>query len=449
MFPAFSVLGASRLLVLALPAGVVGAQHYTAVHAFYQVVLAILVVLAAHWLHRRHSSATYLSPFWALVIGFAGAVLIQLLDRGRLLATAPLVDADPQGVLTFLPAYMIGLLVAFTLVVGSRSLLATVFAAGGLLLIGIGLRAAMGSLAPSGFVMHPLVARLLGVALPALLAWWLKRRPRPTSYLDQWLQVGDSFPDLGGAASTDIYRRDEQLLLGEAFPALMNTVLLKTDLWDEARNTRILQWAAQQGAQVHGIDISLPTVIMARREFQRLGLTCRVVVADVRAIPYRDRSFNGVYSMGTVEHFAETQQAVNEIGRVSTQEGHVVLGVPNARDPFLRPVLVGMLQALGLYDYGDEKCYSHTELARICRSAGLQVKARSGILLQPGWLRMMDLVLHTQEAKLPVLAPLVRWMFKPFAAAYMRFHWLRRHGYLIAAIAQPVDTAIPHPTVDR
>ncbi len=436
-FLLFSALGASRLLVLALPTGLMGTQHYTALHAFYQIILAVLVVFAINRVRRQRGAATYLGPGWAITISASLGTLIQIWDRGRIGTSSDLAIGDPQGVLSFLPAYMVGLLVALTLVVGGRSLITTAVASVGLVATGLGLRILLGNLATDGFVLHPLVLRTIGIALPTLLAWGLRRRQSTTDYLDQWIQVGEWFPDLGQAASTQIYRRDEQRLLGEFFPSPKGLTILKTDLWDEARNTRILQWLAGQGATVHGIDISLPTVIMARNEFRRLGVKANLLVADVRAIPYRDRCFDGVYSMGTVEHFPETQKAVREIGRVTDSNGKVVLGVPNARDPFLRPVLVGALQAFGLYHYGDEKSYSHSELGRICQAAGLQVEARNGILLQPGWLRMMDLALHTEKVKIPALPSLVRWLLIPFSAAYDRLPWLRSHGYLIAAIARP------------
>ena len=37
---------------------------------------------------------------------------------------------------------------------------------------------------------------------------------------------------------------------------------------------------------------------------------------DVRELPFCDASFDAIYSMGTIEHFAETERAVSEMARV-------------------------------------------------------------------------------------------------------------------------------------
>lgn len=123
-----------------------------------------------------------------------------------------------------------------------------------------------------------------------------------------WTGVGSDFPDLGGAASTRYYADNERRLFSEHFPALDGLVILKTDLWDEAKNTRILAWASQQGARAYGIDISEPIVIQARAAFD--GEPLHGAVGDVRNLPFRDASFDAIYSMGTIEHFDETEHAV-------------------------------------------------------------------------------------------------------------------------------------------
>lgn len=255
-----------------------------------------------------------------------------------------------------------------------------------------------------------------------------------------WHRVGDTFPDLGGAASTAIYREDEEALFREFLPPLEGLSVFKTDLWDEARNTRILCWAAEQGATAVGIDISPPVTLRAAAEFRARGRRLRAVVSDVRTIPWGDASFDAVYSMGTVEHFDETDAALCEIRRVLRPGGRAIVGVPNRLDPFLRPLLVAVLSAFGLYHYGYEKSYTRRRLRRMLEAAGFRVVGESGILFMPGWLRMLDLTLHSW-------APSLGWLTGPpvrlFGALRRRFPGLRRHGYLLATVVERSDSPGP------
>lgn len=251
-----------------------------------------------------------------------------------------------------------------------------------------------------------------------------------SGYQHFWHHVGEVFPDLGGAASTAHYRESEERLIARYLP-LRDTRLLKTDLWDEARNTRILQWAAGEGAEVFGIDISGPTLADAKREFT--AATLHAAVADVRHMPFADGSMTAVYSMGTVEHFDDTDRALREIHRVLAPGGRAIIGVPNRHDPFLRPALVWVMQKFGWYHYGFEKSYTRTRFAAMLREAGFTIVAETGLLFIPGWLRMADLLGHTRCRPLTrVTAPLVRL----FAGIERRCPSVRRHGYLLAIVCE-------------
>ncbi len=123
----------------------------------------------------------------------------------------------------------------------------------------------------------------------------------PAAYREFWAGVGERFPDLGGAVSTQYYADNERRLFTEHFPTLEGLRILKTDLWDEAKNTRILAWASRQGARAYGVDISPPIVTQARAAFdEHPRAALRGAVGDVRALPFRDDSFDAIYSMGTI-----------------------------------------------------------------------------------------------------------------------------------------------------
>jgi len=252
-----------------------------------------------------------------------------------------------------------------------------------------------------------------------------------SGYRAFWHGVGERFPDLGGAASTQYYADNERRLFTEHFPPLEGLKILKTDLWDEARNTRILAWAGEQGAHAYGVDISAPTVRLARAAFEAGPRALHGVVGDVRDLPFSDGSVDAVYSMGTIEHFDETERAVAEIARVLRPGGRAIVGVPNRHDPFLRPLLATVMQAVGAYGYGYEKSYSRRALRRMLEDAGLEVVAETAILFMPGGLRMLDLACHTWCRP---LAAVTGALVRPFAYLDRHVPAVRRHGYLLATV---------------
>jgi exosortase/archaeosortase family protein len=107
--PLFIGLGIVRLLVVALPDVVASPLFF--VHAFYQLLLAAVVVyLAALWRHGGraalgHASLGILAG--VLVVNLLGPLLTPVLISG---AGAPL--DDPQGAIAFLPAFQVGLYLA-------------------------------------------------------------------------------------------------------------------------------------------------------------------------------------------------------------------------------------------------------------------------------------------------------------------------------------------------
>jgi SAM-dependent methyltransferase len=260
------------------------------------------------------------------------------------------------------------------------------------------------------------------------------------AYQRFWARVGERFPDLGGAASTRYYAANEERLFAEHIAPLDGLRVLKTDLWDEAKNTRILAWAAHHGVHPFGIDISEPTARQARAAFTGAPSQLRAAAADVRALPFLDASFDAIYSMGTIEHFDETELAVREMARVLKPGGRAIIGVPNRHDPFLRPLMATGMQWLGLYAYGYEKSYSRRALREMLQRAGLAVTAETAILFIPGALRILDLACHSWCRPLSVLTAA---MVAPFVWLDRHVSWVRQHGYLLATVAVK-----PRPSTD-
>ena len=53
------------------------------------------------------------------------------------------------------------------------------------------------------------------------------------------------------------------------------------------------------------------------------------IIGDARYLPFKDNSFDLVYSLGVVEHFPETLKAIKEQSRVVKKDGKILLTVPH------------------------------------------------------------------------------------------------------------------------
>lgn len=109
--PLFVALGVVRLLLVALPGFV--ASPLVFVHAFYQLLLAaVVVMIAALWRHGGRTAARY-----ALAGAIVGVLFVALLGPFYTRAITypagtPL--SDPQGAIAILPAFQIGLYLAMS-----------------------------------------------------------------------------------------------------------------------------------------------------------------------------------------------------------------------------------------------------------------------------------------------------------------------------------------------
>ncbi len=77
-----------------------------------------------------------------------------------------------------------------------------------------------------------------------------------------------------------------------------------------------VRWARAKPALLAGIDITERAVGYTRRRFELAGLRPALARGDAESLPYRDGTFDLVYSWGVIHHSPETEQAVREIHRV-------------------------------------------------------------------------------------------------------------------------------------
>ncbi len=89
--------------------------------------------------------------------------------------------------------------------------------------------------------------------------------------------------------------------------------------------------AARKGYEPVGIDPSLGAVLAARRVAAQLGVNCRHVVGDARFLPFKDETFDTVFSYSVLQHFSkeDASATLTGAGRVLKPGGICMIQMPN------------------------------------------------------------------------------------------------------------------------
>lgn len=89
--------------------------------------------------------------------------------------------------------------------------------------------------------------------------------------------------------------------------------------------------AAKRGFEVVGLDPSLGALMAARRVSRSLKINARYVCGDARFLPFRDRSFDAVFSYSVLQHLSEADVEVTlqDVARVLRPGGVSLIQMPN------------------------------------------------------------------------------------------------------------------------
>ncbi len=123
-------------------------------------------------------------------------------------------------------------------------------------------------------------------------------------------------------------------LLRRWLPAKRGGRILKTDLFDEVTGAGLVPLLSASFDHVAAIDISAALVGMVRARFPKL----EAETADVRALPFRDGTFDAVLSNSTLDHFsarADIDTALGELHRVTRRGGTLLVTFDNPVNPVL------------------------------------------------------------------------------------------------------------------
>ena len=192
----FFALGVSRLLILAVPAAVIG-SYAVAIHAFSQTLVAVILIAVAAFrtagTGRRGAARGALAVALGAFAAFAAAPVLGAVVGGAVGGLQSLAGhaghafADDQGAWAILPAFQVGLFAALWIAVagGGRtsSWRRALVGVAGVVLVQAAFSVPVDELAHHyGFDPHVGLLRGWALALPAAAVWWLTR-PEPLRML--------------------------------------------------------------------------------------------------------------------------------------------------------------------------------------------------------------------------------------------------------------------------
>lgn len=175
------------------------------------------------------------------------------------------------------------------------------------------------------------------------------------------------------------------MLIERWLPATGLGRVLKSDLFDEFAGTGLHPWLRRRASQVVGVDVSPAIVWSVGSRYKDL----EAVVADVRALPFHDGSFDAVVSNSTLDHLSgpdDVATAIGELRRVLRPGGSLVLTLDNPVNPLVavRNVLpAGVARELRGVSYEVGWTCGPRRLRRLVCGGGFSVRDCTAILHLP------------------------------------------------------------------
>lgn len=142
------------------------------------------------------------------------------------------------------------------------------------------------------------------------------------------------------------------------------------------------------GAVVIGVDTSFDASVRVKMNSMSFIPVC----ADGHGLPFRDATFDIVFSQGVLEHFLSPLAMLAEQRRVLKTGGHLIADVPQKYQPYT--MMKRRKIKANTWPFGWETEYSYTELRKLLVRNGFKVCGHYANGYYPEWFRLLRIA-HT------------------------------------------------------
>lgn len=175
---------------------------------------------------------------------------------------------------------------------------------------------------------------------------------------------------------------------------------------------RTIRYFQKRGAIMKGIDISPKSVDFCKKN----GLD--VIKADTCELPFKDNTFDLVFSIGVVEHFDATMKAISEHIRVIKPGGYALIIVPHK-------IAITYLGAILIHYLRGHKHDLMTTIGKAYTKKQFRKMLNS---FKPSKLRVLP---YYGSA---FLKPLTRKVYKNLASSIDNSVYSRKFGHLLCGV---------------
>jgi len=177
-----------------------------------------------------------------------------------------------------------------------------------------------------------------------------------------------------------------------------NLVILKTDMFEESKSKYFFSYEYSKKHKIIGIDIS--KVVLSKVKKNR---NLNLVVADVNYLPFKERSFDLIISLSTLDHVDDSvfRSTVKRLESILNNRGRIFLTLDNRHNVIYFLEFFFWKYLFHIYD--RYACYKISHVKNILEKTKLRIVDTDAVMFFPPFIDKILIIINLISPKLEPL----------------------------------------------